>query len=244
MPLWNFFLFIFLPKKTILGPITGGIYQGNDYHIKTILRKIIIHIFYFVAIFFIRIRNLKCIFSTQLLFNFLPNSIRNESIFNFQLNNLFFFKKEEKNIDILYYHRNYHTKNNDTILPILYKLKDQFNILIVGNKLKNFKNLGIISRNKTINILKKTKFVFSSPENPLSYFVLDAILCNARIISVYNQKPNFFSDRFIYLKKIDPKKLKKILLLKNKKYNNKEYTEILKNHDDKISNFIKKNYGY
>ena len=144
----------------------------------------------------------------------------------------------------MYYHRNYHTKKNDTILSILYKLKNQFNILIVGNKLKNFKNLGIISRNKTINILKKTKFVFSSPENPLSYFVLDAILCNARIISVYNQKPNFFSDRFIYLKTIDVKKLKKILLLKNKKYNNKEYTEILKNHDDKILNFIKKNYGY
>jgi hypothetical protein len=61
---------------------------------------------------------------------------------------------------------------------------------------------------------------------------------------VYNQKPNFFSDRFIYLKNIDVKKLKKILLLKKKKYNNKEYIEILKNHDDKISNFIKKNYGY
>jgi hypothetical protein len=244
LPLWNFFLFIFLPKKTILGPITGGIYQGNDYHIKTILRKIIIHIFYLVSVFIIRIRNLKCIFSTQLLFNFLPNSIRNESIFNFQLNNLFFFKKKEKKIDILYYHRNYHTKNNDIILSILYKLKDQFNILVVGNKLKNFKNLGIISRNKTINILKKTKFVFSSPENPLSYFVLDAILCNVRIISVDNQKPNFFSDRFIYLEKIDVKNLKKILLLKDKKYNNKEYAEILKDHDEKISSFIKKNYGY
>jgi hypothetical protein len=243
LPLWNFFLFIFLPKKTILGPITGGIYQGKDYHIKTILRKIIIRTFYLVSVFFIRIRNLKCIFSTQLLFNFLPNKVRNESIFNFQLNNLSFFKKVEKKIDILYYHRNYHTKNNDLILPLLYKLKDQFNILIIGKKLKNFKNLGIISRNKTINILKKTKFVFSSPENPLSYFVLDAILCNARIISSYNQKPNFFSDRFIYLKKNDVKNLKKILLLKDKKYNNKEYAEILKNHDDKTSNFIKKNYG-
>ena len=59
-----------------------------------------------------------------------------------------------------------------------------------------------------------------------------------------NQKPNFFSDRFIYLEKIDIKNLKKILLLKDKKYNNKKYAEIFKNHDDKISNFIKKNYGY
>ena len=199
LPLWNFFLFIFLPKKTILGPITGGVYHGNNSHIKTILRKIIIYIFYSISIFFIKIRNLKCIFSTQLLFDYLPKSIRNESIFN---------------------------------------------ILIVGNKLKNFKNLGIISRNKIINILKKTKFVFSSPENPLSYFVLDAILCNARIISVYNYKPNFFRDRFIYLNKIDEENLKKILLLKDKKYNNRECMQILKNHDEKISNFIKKNYAY
>jgi hypothetical protein len=244
LPLWNFFLFIFLPKKTILGPITGGVYHGNNSHIKTILRKIIIYIFYSISIFFIKIRNLKCIFSTQLLFDYLPKSIRNESIFNFQLNNLYFFKRKKKKIDILFYHRDYHTKNNDKILSILYKLKDQFNILIVGNKLKNFKNLGIISRHKIISILKKTKFVFSSPENPLSYFVLDAILCNARIISVYNYKPNFFRDRFIYLNKIDEENLKKILLLKDKKYNNRECMQILKNHDEKISNFIKKNYAY
>ena len=244
LPLWNFFLFIFLPKKTILGPITGGIHQGNDFHIKTILRKIVINIFYSISIFFIRIRNLKCIFSTQLLFNHLPNSIRDKSIFNFQLYNLHFFKKEKKNIDILYYHRNYHTKNNDRILSVLYKLKDQFNILIVGNNLKNFKNLGIISRNKVINILKKTKFVFSTPENPLSYFVLDAILCNNRIISVHNHKLNFFRDRFFYLKKVNKENLKKILLLKDKKYNNKKCMQILKNRDETISNFIIKNYVY
>ena len=27
LPLWNFFLFMFLPKQTILGPITGSVYK-------------------------------------------------------------------------------------------------------------------------------------------------------------------------------------------------------------------------
>ncbi len=244
LPLWNFFLFIFLPKKTILGPITGGIYQGHDYQFKTILRKIVIFTFYSISVFFIRIRDLKCIFSTHLLFKYLPNNIRNKSIFNFQLMNLHFFKKEKKKIDILYYHRNYHTKSNDIILSLLYKLKDQFNILIVGNRLKNFKNLGIISRSKIITILKKTKFIFSSPENPLSYFALDAILCNTRIISLYNQKPIFFRNRFIYLNKFDEESLKKILLSKNIKYNDNKNVQKLKNLKYKILNFIEKNYAY
>jgi hypothetical protein len=233
-----------LPKKTILGPITGGIYQGNHYHFKTNFRKIIIYTSYLISIFIIRIKNIKCIFSTKLLFQFLPNNIREKSIFNFQLNNLHFFEKDKKNIDILYYYRNYHTKSNDIILPILYRLKHKFNVVIVGNKLKNFKNLGIISRTKIINILRKTKFVFSSPENSLSYFVLDAIMCNARIISTYNQRPLFFKNRFIYLKKFDENGLKKILLLKDMKYNNKKNIQMLKNLDDKTLNFIRKNYAY
>ena len=74
--------------------------------------------------------------------------------------------------------------------------------------------------------------------------MLDAILCNNRIISVHNHKSNFFGDRFIYLKKVDEENLKKILLLKDKKYNNKECIKILKNRDETISNFIKKNYVY
>ena len=28
LPLWNFLIFLLLPKKTLLGPITGGAYYG------------------------------------------------------------------------------------------------------------------------------------------------------------------------------------------------------------------------
>ena len=129
-------------------------------------------------------------------------------------------------------------------MPILNKLKNQFNILIVGNKIDHFTNLGIISRKKLISILKKTRFVFSSPENQLSYFVLDAISCNARIISLTNQKSTFFNNRFIFLKNCSEKKIKKILLSRDKKYSKNKLIRIIKNNNDKIYNFIKKNYEY
>lgn len=244
LPLWNLFLFIFLPKKTILGPITGGLYQGNNYNITTILRKIIVYTLYSISVVFIKIRNLKCIFSTKLLLSFLPKEIKNKAIFNFQLYNFLFFEKRKKFIDVLYYNRHHHTKYNNLILPILNKLKNQFNILIVGNKIDHFKNLGIISRKKMISILKKTRFIFSSPENQLSYFVLDAISCNAQIISLSNQKPTFFNNRFLFLKNFSEKKIKKILLSRDKKYSKHKLIRIIKNNNDKIYNFIKKNYEY
>ena len=244
LPLWNCLLFAFLPKKTILGPITGGVYQGEGYHFKTIIRKTLIYILYQISIFFIRIRNLKCIFSTKLLLLYLPDSIIKNSIFNFQISNFYFRKKEKKVIDILYYNRDHYTKNNSAILPILYKLKNNFNILIVGKQIKNFKNLGIISRNKMISILKKTKFIFSSPENQLSYFVLDGISCNVRIISSYIQNENFFKDRFVFLKKIDEANIKKILLIQDRMYDKKNYMRKIKENNQNILSFLKENYEY
>ena len=61
---------------------------------------------------------------------------------------------------------------------------------------------------------------------------------------MHNHKLNFFRDRFFYLKKVNEENLKKILLLKDKKYNNKKCMQILKNRDEAISNFIIKNYVY
>jgi hypothetical protein len=95
-----------------------------------------------------------------------------------------------------------------------------------------------------ISILKKTRFFFSSPENQLSYFVLDAISCNAQIISLSNQKPTFFNNRFLFLKNFSEKKIKKILLSRDKKYSKHKLIRIIKNNNDKIYNFIKKNYEY
>ena len=39
LPLWNFLVFILLPKKTILGPITGGSFFFNVSLYENIIRK-------------------------------------------------------------------------------------------------------------------------------------------------------------------------------------------------------------
>ena len=43
LPLGNFLLFLFLPKKTILGPITGNIYQDRIINCNTFVRKVFFH---------------------------------------------------------------------------------------------------------------------------------------------------------------------------------------------------------
>jgi len=46
LPLWNFFIFFLLPKKTILGPITGSLYKNDVYDFFTFIRKNILIIFF------------------------------------------------------------------------------------------------------------------------------------------------------------------------------------------------------
>jgi hypothetical protein len=241
LPLWNFLLFLFLPKKTILGPITGSVYHGPNGKIKTFLRKIIVQLFYKISIFFIRVKNLQCIFSTSLLFNILPDTIRSKALFNFQLYDFNFFNMCKKNIDIVYYNRNYHTKENSVHLSILKKFKKRLNIFIVGDEVAGFKNLGIISRINLIKILKKTKFTFSSAENQLSYFVLDAIACNVLVISLFSKKSYFFKKSFIILKDNYEKKLENFFFTKHINCSTSNSLKILKKNNLKIFNFIKKN---
>ena len=243
LPLWNIFLFLFLPQKTILGPITGGSYHGNNLNIKTLFRKKIIFTLYFLSTLIIRIRKFKCIFSSSLLLNYLPNNIKKKSIFNFQLYNFSFLKREKKTIDIIYYNRNYYTKNNNKIISVLSKLKDKHKILILGHEVKTFQNLGIVSRNEVINLLKKTRFVFSSPENPMSYFVLDAIRCNVKIISTSSLKPSYFKEFFVYAKKLNTINIKKIIFSKNKNFKRKKYLQKLKTYNTRVKNFIENNYA-
>ena len=39
LPLWNFLIFLFLPPKTILGPITGGSHFKKEININYFIRK-------------------------------------------------------------------------------------------------------------------------------------------------------------------------------------------------------------
>lgn len=241
LPLWNVLLFIFLPRKTILGPITGGTYHGNKFYLKSKIRKKIIKILYSLSIYFIVKKKTKFIFSTNLLNTILPKIISKDSLFNFQLYNHKFYKIKKKNIDIIFYNREHVTKNNIKLISILRKLNKNFKILIVGHYIKDFKNLGILNRKKLLNYLKKTRFIFSSPENLISFFSLDAISCGAKVITTKSFKKKKLSNYFIKTNKLCYKNIHNILSKKNFVIQKNSYL-LQKKFDKKIELFIKKIY--
>lgn len=204
LPLWNFFLVLFLPGKTILGPITGRYENLNPYGFKYFIRK---YFFYFLYLINIRILLKKykyLLFSTDILISHLKlNAKEKKRIFcNFVLscfvkNNL----QLKKNIDFLIYYRIHDTKNSDFLNYVISNLKNK-KIHIVGNilKSKNVINHGLISRKKVLNLLRRTKFSIISEENFLSLFFLDAVSCSVNIFysSKLSSKTNFFNSVVAY----------------------------------------------
>ena len=110
---------------------------------------------------------------------------------------------KKKNIDFLFYNRNHANKENKNIIKLLLKLKNRFDVRIVGDRLNGFNNYGIISRSKLDNILSRTKIVFGTSENIYSFFVIDAILNSCFVFLKDREKKNvkFFTDRFIFKEK-------------------------------------------
>tara|TARA_Y100000741_G_scaffold88068_1_gene65085 strand:- start:2206 stop:3246 length:1041 start_codon:yes stop_codon:yes gene_type:complete len=182
LPLWNFFPFLMLPPKSILGPITGSVYTGKKkFSLNT--RNIVFPILYFINSYLIRFRFKKIIFSTNLLNEYFPK--RKNYFFNYVVTFLNHkFKVSKKKIDLVYYYRKHDNKNNKNILRTLKELNDQgLKIYIIGNRLKisNIKNFGYVSNDKVLNILKNSKATLSSAENLYSIFNIDSLNNNLKV---------------------------------------------------------------
>ncbi|WP_440931141.1 hypothetical protein, partial [Candidatus Pelagibacter sp.] len=67
LPLWNFLIFLLLPPKTIIGPITGGSKFIEKKNSNFFLRKYIFPIFYQISCVILKFRYEDIIFSTNLL---------------------------------------------------------------------------------------------------------------------------------------------------------------------------------
>ena len=233
LPLWNIFLFLFLPTKTHLGPITGFIFDNKVVGINSFLRKYLNNILFILNIRLLYFRQNRVFFSTELLKKLVSKYNKKKTFFNY-LVNLINIKKRCKNksIDLLIYNRNYSVKNNflrDKILKIL--LKIDCNIYVIGDELfaKDIKNLGFISRNKTNFLLKKTKYIINSGENPYNIFTIDGFNNHANIIyekkfinkiRFFNLSKLFFinfndSDTIINLFKKKNIKIKNSILVNN-----------------------------
>ncbi len=186
LPLWNFFIFIFLPPKTILGPITGGAKYNDRINFNNIFRKFIFPIFYKISEFFLNIRCKKnIVFSTDLLKKHLSKKTYKNSKFNFVLTNFKFLKKRRKNIDFLIYYRLHKNKLASFDHNFIKKLvKSNFKVRVVGDKLliKGVKNLGYIKQKNLNKLQSQSKYSLCSYENIYSLFVLECISNHVKIV--------------------------------------------------------------
>jgi hypothetical protein len=247
LPLWNFFLLLLLPKRTILGPVTGGVYLGSIKNLNSLIRKKLIPIFYKMTLKIAEYRDIKLLFTTEILKKFLNSGKKNYYFFNYNLINYCSqkFKIEDKRyIDILFYYRKYAAHNSNQQLNIIKILaKQKFKIFVVGDYLneKNVNNLGIISRKKIWEYLKKTKFSINEGTNFFSIFCLDCISCGTKVFFDKKIKLNqtFFPKNFFYQINFDKPNIS-AFKIKNRlnNYNYKKTNKIEFNVD-----FLKKNYN-
>ena len=112
LPLWNFLIFIFLPPKTILGPITGGANYSKSNLLSYFTRGIIFPIFYKISEYSLSLRQSNLVFSTDLLKKYLSKKTIKKSSFNFVVKNFLLTKKvrRRKKIDFLIYYRKHKNK--------------------------------------------------------------------------------------------------------------------------------------
>ena len=200
LPLWNCLLFIFLPPKTIFGPITGGAYYKN----KSIIRKFFFPMAFKLSELFLNFRKINFYFSTDLLKKFLNKSTIKKSKFNYIFN---YYKKKSyqyKEIDFLIYYRKHN--NKETFFPYNFIKKLiylNFKIQIVGDHFKNkyVVNHGYISNDKINHLLSKTFYSITSDENIYSLFTIECINNNVKIITDIKNKNKikFSKNNFILL---------------------------------------------
>ena len=187
LPIWNFLLFLLLPAKTILGPITGSDVKNKINSINQVFRYILLSFFIFFSKKIIKKKFRNIIFSTNLIKKInLIYYIKNFSLIYLSSKNN--RSKVFKDIDLVYYFRNHSNKFLKEEIYLLHKLiKLKFKILFCGDSLDKFSklkinSLGYVPEAKLTTLLDRCKFVIAPLENPHSFFVQKSILSNVHII--------------------------------------------------------------
>lgn len=185
LPLWNFIIFLLLPPKTILGPITGTISEYNNFFLKKFFEQF--------SIIIIKLR-----YSDKLLFsnNFYKPTFK-YSYHNFILSK--FSKKKNyiktKKYDFIFYIRKEFFNKNVFLKSLIEKLlKLNFTVSTIGdpiniNKIKNF---GHCKNQKVQVILSNCKYCVGNVENLYSFFVQDCLSNGLTVF--YNDNFQKFAD--------------------------------------------------
>ena len=170
LPIWNFLIFLTLPKTTILGPITGSDLKTN----------IIYRILKYIGIIILKRKKNKILFSHSQFKKYFTN--RNKIFYNFILYNFNFNKSSiKKKFDYIVYFKKNKNKGNDFLINIISKLSEKFKVVVIGDEFpKNLKNKNIfnyknLNRTSALKFISKSKNSIISKENSLSYFAIDCI---------------------------------------------------------------------
>ena len=180
LPLWNFLLFLLLPPKTILGPITGTAKRRNFLFLFFDLMEII-------SLLIIKYRFNKLYFSHN--FYFFKYNLNSKNYYKNYILKDFSYKRKKrlKKYDFVIYFRNHSYKHKKYFEEIIKRLNNKnYKFAIIGDKLriKGNKNFGYISRKKAQSIISISRFAIANPENLYSYFVQDCLSVN--LIVFYN----------------------------------------------------------
>jgi hypothetical protein len=242
LPIWNFIVFLILPPKTILGPITGSLIYNKQSLLDSIRRGFLLNIFKNISLFIIFIRQKKILFSTALLKSSIKKNKIKRCYFNYALKIFSGFSKvkNKKIIDFLIYNREHKNKINPFIKYFIKNTLDKkYKIVVVGDPiiLQNVKNEGYVSRERIKSLLANTKCTFGSSENLYTLFVLDAISLN--VLVFYEKKLKTFNTEIKYNKmlpvdfKNNFNSLKYVISKVDKfnKFSNKNYFK-KKNYDE------------
>ncbi len=250
LPLWNFLIFLILPRHTILGPITGSLIQRDNNNTGNFIRKNFSPFFYKLSLFIIEKKFKKIIFSTDLLKkNF--SSIKNKFLSNYVINSFQFKKKIIKlktKYDLIFYYRKHENKNNQDLNKIIHQIGNYKMICIVGDIFKtkspNIINFGYISRNKVHKLMRNSNFAICGLDNLYSLFAIDAYNNQCRLIVDKNLKKYQFaiSENFHFID-FNPssKNLSQILnILQKKKFKNDlKFRKKIHNKKIEIRKFLK-----
>jgi hypothetical protein len=198
LPLWNFFIFVLLPKKTILGPITGGIHYNNKEFLSKILRKIIFPLLYKFSLIILFSKYNYAFFSTSMLKKYVPRKYLKRCIFNISLLTYesITSSRVKKEIDFIFYYKKHPNKSNDFIIKIIdLLLQKKYKIYVVGDFLQKngLLNLGVLPKKKLLMYIKNSKFSINNGENFLSLFAID---CYANSTIVFYNNLLKFNENF------------------------------------------------
>lgn len=236
LPIWNFLLFLLLPKETILGPITGTNTKKNILYL--VLKNI--------GILIIKFQNKKFLFSHSQFKKKFSN--KKKYIFDFLLFDFRFqITKKVKEYDIVFYYRNNSNKGNNFLIKIIEEISKSYKVAVIGDRIININpylqitNFGKVKRNNALKIIEKSKFALMTKENNLSFFALD---CLSKKLDIFLNKKlkldkSINTNMITYIDfndlkkslKIIKKKLitKKILVNKYFNYNKENFLNYLAN---------------